>query len=39
MTTWLFNWYRPKGPLTPEQVAEEMAELALRMVEARMPRA
>jgi AcrR family transcriptional regulator len=39
MTTWLFNWYRPKGPLTPEQVAEEMAELALRMVETRMPRA
>lgn len=32
MTTWIFNWYREKGPLTPEQVAQEMSEMALAMV-------
>lgn len=33
MTTWLFNWYRPDGSLTPDQMADEMARLALSMVE------
>lgn len=33
MSTWLFNWYRPKGPLGPDQLADEMAELTLRMVQ------
>lgn len=33
MTTWLFNWYRPTGPLTPEQVAEEMVALVSSMVQ------
>ena len=32
MTTWLFNWYRPTGPLTPEQIAEEMVSLVSSMV-------
>lgn len=36
MTTWLFNWYRPDGPLTPEQMADDMARLALAMVEKRL---
>jgi len=35
MTTWLFNWYRPDGPLSPEQMADEMARLVLAMVERR----
>lgn len=33
MTTWLFNWYRPTGPLTPEQVAEEIVGLVSSMVQ------
>jgi AcrR family transcriptional regulator len=37
MTTWIFNWYREKGALTPEQVAQEMSELALSMVQIRKP--
>lgn len=37
MTTWIFNWYREKGPLTPEQVAQEMSEMALAMVQHRSP--
>jgi AcrR family transcriptional regulator len=32
MTTWIFNWYRPTGPLTPEQIAEEMVRLVSAMV-------
>lgn len=32
MTTWLFNWYRADGPLSPEQMADEMARLVLAMV-------
>jgi AcrR family transcriptional regulator len=32
MTTWLFNWYRPTGSLTPEQIAEEMVSLVSAMV-------
>jgi hypothetical protein len=32
MTTWLFNWYRPNGPLSPEQLAQEMAALVVAMV-------
>jgi TetR/AcrR family transcriptional regulator, cholesterol catabolism regulator len=32
MTTWIFNWYRPAGPLTPEQIAEEMVSLVKSMV-------
>jgi AcrR family transcriptional regulator len=33
MTTWIFNWYREKGPLSPEQVAQEMSQMALAMVQ------
>jgi AcrR family transcriptional regulator len=32
MTTWVFNWYRPTGALTPEQIAEEMVSLVSSMV-------
>jgi AcrR family transcriptional regulator len=32
MTTWLFNWYRPTGPLTPERIADEMVSLISAMV-------
>ena len=32
MTTWLSNWYRPNGPLAPEEIAEEMVTLAVAMV-------
>lgn len=32
MTTWLYNWYRPSGPLTPEQLAQEMVRLVHAMV-------
>lgn len=35
MTTWLFNWYRPSGPLSPGEMADEMARLALAMVDRR----
>lgn len=35
MTTWLYNWYRPDGPLSPEQMADEMARLVLSMVDRR----
>ncbi|GAA4401892.1 TetR/AcrR family transcriptional regulator [Quisquiliibacterium transsilvanicum] len=38
MTTWLFNWYRADGPLSPEQMADEMARLVLSMVTKRPPR-
>jgi AcrR family transcriptional regulator len=32
MTTWIFNWYRPTGSLTPDQIAEEMVSLVSSMV-------
>lgn len=35
MTTWIFNWYRPTRPLTPEQIAEEMVSLVGSMVRRR----
>lgn len=27
LTTWIYNWYRPTGPLTPDQLAIEMVKL------------
>jgi len=39
MTTWLFNWYRPTGALTPEQIAEEMVHLVSAMVRRQPDRA
>jgi AcrR family transcriptional regulator len=35
MTTWIFNWYRPTGSLTPDQIAEEMVSLVGSMVRRR----
>lgn len=35
MATWIYSWYSPDGPLTGEQVSEEMVRLALQMVGAR----
>lgn len=35
MTTWLFNWYRSDGPLSADQMADEMARLAVAMVSRR----
>jgi len=32
MATWLFNWYRPNGPLPAEEIAAETARLAVAMV-------
>ena len=32
MSTWIFNWYRPTGPLTPDQLADEMVKLVEAMV-------
>jgi len=32
MSTWIFNWYRPTGTLTPDQVADEMVKLVEAMV-------
>lgn len=32
MTTWLFNWYRETGPLTPEAISDEMAGLCVAML-------
>lgn len=32
MTTWLYNWYRPDGALSPAELAETMAALVLSMV-------
>jgi AcrR family transcriptional regulator len=39
MTTWMFNWYRPTGALTPEQIAEEMVILIGALVQRRPQRA
>jgi len=33
MATWIFNWYRAKGTLTPDQLAQQMAEMTLAMVQ------
>jgi AcrR family transcriptional regulator len=30
MMNWIYTWYRPGGPVTPEQLAKQLAELALR---------
>jgi AcrR family transcriptional regulator len=38
MTTWIFNWYRPTGALTPEQIAEEMVILIGAMMQRRPQR-
>lgn len=32
MTTWIYNWYRPGGSMTPNDIADQMANLALSMV-------
>ena len=32
MANWLFEWYRPRGRLRPEQLADEIAERAVRSV-------
>lgn len=29
-TNWIYRWFRPDGPLSPEQIAAEMAEMAIR---------
>ena len=35
MTTWLYAWYQPDGPKQPAVIADEIATLAIRLVEAR----
>ena len=32
MANWLFEWYRPRGRMRPEQLADEIAERAVRSV-------
>ncbi len=32
MTTWIYNWYRPSGALTPDQIATQMVRLIDAMV-------
>lgn len=32
MVNWLNQWYRPDGPMTPEQIAEDMANFAVHGV-------
>lgn len=32
MTTWIYSWYRPEGPQTADEIADQMVFLALRMV-------
>lgn len=32
--SWLFTWYQSDGRLSPEQIADEMAELAVGMIKA-----
>ncbi len=29
---WVYNWYRPNGRLSPKEVADEVANIALRIV-------
>jgi AcrR family transcriptional regulator len=35
MIIWVHGWYRPRGRLSPAEIAERMAETALRMAHAR----
>jgi AcrR family transcriptional regulator len=35
MTTWVYNWYRPAGPLSATEIADEMVALVIAMVERR----
>jgi hypothetical protein len=35
MCTAVATWFKPRGPLTPAQVAEQYAEFALALVRAR----
>jgi len=35
MTTWVYNWYRPAGPLSAAEIADEMVALVIAMVERR----
>lgn len=32
MVTWIYSWFHPDGPLSSEEVTEDMVNLALRMV-------
>lgn len=32
MTNWIYTWYRPSGRLTPDEIAEQVADLAVRML-------
>ena len=32
MCNWLFEWYRPRGRLRPEALADELADRAVRSV-------
>ncbi|HEU5287650.1 MAG TPA: TetR/AcrR family transcriptional regulator [Candidatus Limnocylindria bacterium] len=32
MCNWIYEWYRPRGRLRPEQLADELAQRALRSV-------
>ena len=34
MINWLYHWYSPSGPLSPEEIGEAMAGMALRGIEA-----
>ena len=34
MATWLFTWYDPDGPLSPDEVADEVERLASGMIAA-----
>jgi len=35
LTTWIFTWYRPNGPMSQADIAGEAATLALRLVGAK----
>lgn len=37
MTNWAYTWYRPEGRLTPEAIAERIADLVVRAVSAVRP--
>lgn len=32
MATWLFTWYDPEGPLSADDIAAELEELAIKMI-------
>jgi hypothetical protein len=32
MVNWIYEWYRPRGRLRPEALAQELAERAVRSV-------